>query len=57
MGQSPEHNYFNGIIDEITVWESALTQQEILNNMNIDGLLVGGASLNFNSFFSMLKHK
>ena len=28
-----------------------------LNNINIDGLLVGGASLNFNSFFSMLKHK
>ena len=28
-----------------------------LNNINIDGLLVGGASLIFNSFFSMLKHK
>ena len=28
-----------------------------LNNMNIDGLLVGKASLNFNSFFSMIKHK
>ena len=28
-----------------------------LNNVNIDGLLVGGASLNFNSFFSMLKYK
>ena len=28
-----------------------------LDNINIDGLLVGGASLIFNSFFSMLKHK
>ncbi len=28
-----------------------------LSNTNIDGLLVGGASLNFNSFLSMLKYK
>ena len=28
-----------------------------LDNINIDGLLVGGASLISNSFFSMLKHK
>ena len=28
-----------------------------LNNTNIDGLLVGGASLNFNSFLSMLKYQ
>lgn len=28
-----------------------------LNNTNIDGLLVGGASLNFNNFLSMLKYQ
>tara|TARA_Y100000590_G_scaffold468550_1_gene651680 strand:- start:377 stop:1105 length:729 start_codon:yes stop_codon:yes gene_type:complete len=30
---------------------------DFLNNSNIDGLLVGGASLNFNSFYSILSYK
>ena len=44
IGENPTWNnrYFQGVLDEVRIWETARTQQEIIDNMSIE--LIGNES-------------